>query len=201
MNILLISEEGRSKEALLNMFSDSGFYITQTMDEEFDMDRFALIVIGAGRATTFGSRLGSRLLRKMEEFVFNGGRYLGICAGSYMALQPYNRETCGFSLSHRQVVDLQNWDRGCGEVRITWKEDKYSVRYENGPILADVQSTLERVVATYDDGFDGVMVNGIAAIEGQFGLGRYFLFGFHPELNEKTRFMVDEAIEFLFPKE
>ena len=75
------------------------------------------------------------------------------------------------------------------------------VHYENGPIFGAEPDGCEEVAAVYVDSFDGVMKDGIAAVKGQAGRGRYFLFGFHPELKENTRFMVEEAIDFLFREE
>lgn len=201
MNILLISEEGRSKEALKAMFSEHGFFLAQTLEETTDLGRVDLVVIGAGRATTFGSRLGRGVLKKLARYVFEGGRYLGIRAGAYLALQPYNSETTGFNLSPREALDIGNWNRGCGDVKISWEGRPCVVHYENGPIFGGAPDGCEEVVAFYIDGFDDVMKDGIAAVKGQAGRGRYFLFGFHPELKETTRFMLEEAIYFLFRKE
>ncbi len=201
MNILLISEEGKSREALTTMFSERGFSLAQTLDEATDLGRVDLVVIGAGRATTFGSRFGGGVLNKLTRYVFEGGRYLGICAGAYLALQPYNSETTGFNLSPREALDIGNWDRGCGDVKINWEGRPCVVHYENGPIFGAEPDGCEEVAAVYVDGFDEVMKDGIAAVKGQAGRGRYFLFGFHPELKENTRFMVEEAIDFLFREE
>ena len=91
MNIFLISEEGKSREALMTMFSERGFFIVQALEETTDLGRVDLVVIGAGRATTFGSRFGGGVLKKLTRYVFEGGRYLGICAGAYLALSLQQR--------------------------------------------------------------------------------------------------------------
>jgi len=44
MNILLISEEGRSKEALKAMFSEHGFFLAQTLEETTDLGRVDLLL-------------------------------------------------------------------------------------------------------------------------------------------------------------
>ena len=52
--------------------------------------RYRLLYVNGGNSTSHGQSLGKMGLEKMRTFVKNGGSYLGICAGAFLASNGYD---------------------------------------------------------------------------------------------------------------
>ncbi len=50
-----------------------------------DLSKFKALIIGGGADIPYCNRLGSVGIKKIQDFVKNGGNYIGICAGAYFA--------------------------------------------------------------------------------------------------------------------
>ena len=198
--VLLLSEEGSSKEALTSFLFDKGHRVVTCTEKIGNYSDFDLVIVGSGRATTIGERLGTAAKRDLMCFVRTGGAYMGICAGAYLALKSYNSQTAGFQLSSAEAIDVVHWNRGSGKVRVLWDASGIvQVRYESGPLIGN-PGFHEEVVAVYEDGLDTKMSLAIAALRSSFAKGRYFLFSFHPEMIRKTHFMLEEALSYLLER-
>lgn len=55
--------------------------------------RYRLLYVNGGNSTTHGQSLGEKGLDNMRTFVKNGGSYLGICAGAFLASNGYDGKT------------------------------------------------------------------------------------------------------------
>ena len=87
--------------------------------------------------------LGMQGREAIRKFVYNGGGYIGICAGSYLATPHYS---WSLGLLNAQVVDRQHWARGTGQVWLKLSSagqgaldvdaDQVRVYYGQGPLLA-----------------------------------------------------------------
>jgi len=140
----------------------------------------------------------------IQTFVRNGGGYVGICAGSYLASSHY---AWSLALLNAKVVDTEHWARGMGEVTLKLTPDGrrllgatneiVSCHYAQGPLLApDTKTNLPPylTLAIFNSEMakkgapTGVMLGTTAIAAGAYGKGRVLCFSPHPE---KTKGLED----------
>ncbi len=124
--------------------------VSVTLDEVIDgclvdPERgFTVLCVMGGFAPNYASRLGDAGYNRIREFVSNGGGYVGLCAGAYLATNQ------GIGLVPVDVVDIHRWARGSGACQIEFTADgaialgalepsaaaaPVTVRYANGPLM------------------------------------------------------------------
>lgn len=161
-----------------------------------DLKPFDVVVFSGGSGSVQAEAIGEAGRNKVREYVRNGGGYVGICAGAYLACSNFkwslgilNASTVSSKWQRGQnFVDLEITDEGrrlLGDVKGTFK-----VRYHNGPIIKPVERTdvpaytpvtvFRSEIAEYGSPV-GVMVNSPAQALGAFGKGRVFISSPHPE--------------------
>ena len=162
---------------------------------------------GGGQAKHLG-RDGREAIR---DFVRDGGGFVGICAGAYLATSHYD---WSLDILDAKVLDTKHWNRGTGEVRIgitnagqrllKTEDLQIHVHYGQGPLLApgdrsDIDDYKE--LATYETEIvengaqKGVMIGATAAAQGRFGKGCVICFSPHPELTHGLENLLKSAIE------
>ena len=133
----------------------------------------------------------------VQEFVRNGGGYIGICAGSYLASSHYD---WSLDLINARVWDRSHWARGQGTVTLgvtspgqqvlNTDATEVDVYYGQGPLLVpdnDPDLPGYEVLARYDSEVaekgaqPGAMSGTHAIIRSVFGSGRVICFSPHPE--------------------
>lgn len=181
-----------------------------TAENGFDCQRISPAEIREGRLRDFDALVmpggsGSLQAKKLEEkgrkevqdFVSNGGGYIGICAGAYLASSHYD---WSLDLINARVWDRSHWARGQGTVTLgvttsgqqTLNTDsaEVDVYYGQGPLLVpDNNPDLPgyEVLARYDSEVaekgaqPGAMSGTHAIIRSVFGSGRVICFSPHPE--------------------
>ncbi len=160
-----------------------------------------------------GRALGSEGRAVVRDFIQNGGGYLGICAGAYLA-------TCDYSWSlnvlDARVIDKAHWNRGHGSVKMELSnegkqglgvsESNLDILYWQGPLLAPAandsiddyqpwawfRSEVEKKGVP-----SGVMPGTTAIAAGQHGSGRVICFSPHPEKTEGQNHLVLAAVRWL----
>ncbi|PTX96278.1 cyanophycinase [Spartobacteria bacterium LR76] len=161
------------------------------------LEGFDVLAQGGGRASIQSDALGETGKEKIREFVRDGGGYVGICAGAYLAAsdRPYY-----LRLVNARVVDREHWARGGGDVQIRFTEEGRrnlqqktqvaQIRYNQGPLLArdsqvDMPTYTELAIFETEiakkDAPSGVMKGTSAMVSAPFGKGRVFLSSPHPE--------------------
>ncbi|MBY0523967.1 MAG: hypothetical protein K2R98_11245 [Gemmataceae bacterium] len=178
-----------------------GFHCRRVTPEEIRdgcLRDFDVLIMPGGSARQEAAHLGARGRRNIHAFVENGGDYVGICAGSYLATPGYS---WSLGLINARVVDRQHWARGNGEVWLKMTADgrkvlherseEVRVHYAQGPLLAHGSRTdLPRYesLATYATGIAkhgaprGVMPGTTAIARAEFGAGRVVCYSPHPEM-------------------
>lgn len=168
----------------------------QIASGELTNDKFDAVAFTGGSGSGQSAGIGEEGRKVVKDFVENGGGYLGICAGSYLAadyswgLKIVNAKTVSSKWQRGQAyldleVDAKDGYPITGEVKGIFK-----CRYANGPILTP--SKLEGLppykVAAYfrtetalNGSPAGVQVGAPAALYSTFGKGRVFLLSPHPE--------------------
>lgn len=176
-----------------------GASVTRFSAAEFgtrDLGEFDVVVFAGGRGGEQARELGPEGRAAVQRFVQEGGGYVGICAGAFLALAGYEGR---LGLVDARTVSPR-WRRGQGYVELELSpegrsvlggiEGRFSVRYANGPVIEPLgRDDLPdyRVLAYFrtelaeNDTPAGVMVNSPAVVESTYGRGRVILLSPHSE--------------------
>lgn len=157
---------------------------------------FDVVVFTGGSGSKQGNALGEKGRENVRQFVRDGGGYLGICAGAYLACTGFS---WGVGVLDAKTVSPK-WRRGTGvvEVEVTPAGAQATglpagtnrIRYANGPILTPhgrdpipPYETLAffRTELAKNDTPVGAMVSAPAIVRGVFGKGRVIVSSPHPE--------------------
>lgn len=176
------------------------------------LERFDVLVQPGGSGSRQAATLGGEGRQIVRTFVADGGGYLGICAGAYLASADY---TWSLGLLDARVVDRQHWARGTGEVQVRLspagrqllgaQEEIVTIYYGQGPLLApagndeipdyDPLAVYETEIAK-KGAPTGVMKGTTAAARGTFGSGRVFCYSPHPEKTEGLDGYIRQAVRW-----
>jgi hypothetical protein len=161
-----------------------------------NLSAYDVLVFPGGSGSGQSKGIGEAGLKNVREFVANGGGYVGICGGAYLACSNFS---WGLGILNAGTVSSK-WMRGqamldldvapagtelLGDVKAPFK-----VRYHNGPILKPANRTdipAYTTVTTFktevaNNGTPaGVQVNSPAHVISTFGKGRVFISSPHPE--------------------
>jgi glutamine amidotransferase-like uncharacterized protein len=163
---------------------------------ERDLADFDVVIFSADGASTQAKSIGDAGRSKVREFVQDGGAYLGICAGAYLACAEFD---WGLQLIAAETLS-DKWERGVATVDMQLTpagreafgrvETPLRVAYENGPVIGPINREgmpAYRTLATFstevaENGSPkGIMTGSPALAEARFGKGRVMLFSPHPE--------------------
>ena len=137
----------------------------------------------------------------IRQFVKNGGGYVGVCAGAYLASSHY---PWSLHIINARVIDREHWARGKGNVILTLSdlgqkalghpEKEVEVYYGQGPLYGrGTNDTLPpyEELAIYKTEVAkenvppgvpmGVMQGTTAIARGEYGKGRVICYSPHPE--------------------
>lgn len=159
------------------------------------IDDLDIVFFTGGSGSRQGESLGESGREKIKEFVKNGGGYIGICAGSYLALQGEDEFNKLRIVAGKNATDY--WKRGNKDVLIEADTKrgpiKFKMHYENGPIFAPVYVKdmnefvplgiyLEETWSTVNGTNQGEMIGTPVIAASNYGKGRVLLFGPNPML-------------------
>jgi putative intracellular protease/amidase len=176
------------------------FTITNLSPEQIRagaLSNYSAVIFAGGSARKQAEAIGAAGREAVRRFVEQGGGYIGICAGAYLA-------TSGSASTRLNLVDAitasPKWKRGRGNVEIELTDTGLSimdkpagravVRYANGPVvkpagredLPDYEPLAWfRTELAQNDTPGGVMINSPAVFAGPFGNGRVVCISPHPE--------------------
>ncbi len=177
------------------------------------LGQFDVVVFPGGSASRQARAIGAAGREAVRRFVRNGGGYLGMCAGAYLASWGYR---WSLGIVDLEVFDRAHWRRGEGEVAAELTDagrrffalarPRFEIRYANGPLLkpagraeipdATVLMVFRGEIAEHGAP-RGVMPGSAAAAAGLWGRGRVVVFSPHPEYTPGLEAMVARAIEWL----
>ncbi len=191
----------------------------------FSAKRISPEQIRAGKLTEFDILImpggsGSKQSRMLEEsgrdlvreFVDNGGGYVGICAGSYLASSHY---TWSLDLINSKVWDRAHWARGTGKVTLGMSSRGQAalqhdaataeVYYGQGPLLVpgnddklpsyEVLAVFNSEIATKGAVAES-MIDTHAIIRSTFGKGRVICFSPHPETASGPNHLIEAGVRW-----
>ena len=158
------------------------------------LDDADVVLFTGGRGSVQGQLLGEEGRERVRRFVRAGGGYVGICAGSYLALQG-DPEFHKIALVAGENATGDRWLRGTQPTRLepTDGSPPVSLHYANGPLFAPraVDGLAPYVtLATFDadvyleryETVSGEMPGAPAVIASRYGEGRLVLFSPNPTL-------------------
>lgn len=160
------------------------------------LEQFDAVAFCGGSGSGQAKALGDEGRRQVRQFVDQGGGYIGICAGSYLACSGFS---WGLSILDARAKSPL-WRRGKGTVRFEATDTGaeilglgragIDVHYANGPVLElahadDIPDFTPLALFTTemaDNGTpQGIMAGSPAAVAGRYGRGRVLCFSPHPE--------------------
>jgi glutamine amidotransferase-like uncharacterized protein len=177
--------------------------------------KYEVLLFAGSSATDQYNRLGDNGRKALLDYVENGGSYLGISSGAFLASKQM------LNLANIKYVDPQYPGIGELEINMTKRantiftstkyqsESKHSMRIYNGPVwsvyLPDSKRAPFSIIARYTGNGEtnrnggSIFKDRPAIIRDTFGLGSIILFSGRPEINTHTgiRGMVLEAIRWL----
>jgi len=166
---------------------------------------------GSGKKEAFS--LGEDGQEKIRQFTHDGGIYVGVCAGCYLASSSRPEYLGLMPLSN---VDKQHWRRGKAFIPIKFtklgmeifglKQENADVLYHNGPIFPhDYEHKNEIAPLSYflgeivgPEGQVGLMVNSPAMVLTRYGNGLVLGISPHPEATPGLEAIELHAVHWLY---
>ena len=171
-----------------------------------------VVIFSGGSGSKQGTAIGEAGRAEVQRFVREGGGYIGICAGAYLACSKFS---WGLGLLDAQTVSSK-WRRGIGDVQIEFTPEgqklagltaeKRTVRYANGPIIKPAGRTdlapyeplaIFRTELAENDTPVGAMVDTPALAKGSFGKGRVVISSPHPEQTPGLEITIERAVRWV----
>lgn len=189
--------------------------ITAEEIREGKLSKVDVLVHPGGSGSKQGKSLGANGRIAVRKFVREGGGYLGVCGGAYLATNDYS---WSLNLIDSKVVDRLHWARGMGNVKLRLSPqgsklfghhaDEMEIFYGQGPLLArrewddpDVPNYESLAIFASEIAKNGaprgIMVGTSAAVRCEFGSGRVFCFSPHPELTEGLNHLIPVTVSWL----
>ena len=160
-----------------------------------------VLIMPGGSGSKQATNLETSGREAIQQFVKNGGGYVGVCAGAYLASSHYS---WSLNLINAQVIDRQHWARGKGNVILTLThlgekalghpESEVEVYYGQGPLYGrgtnDTLPAYEELAIYKTEVAKenvpagvpmGVMLGTTAIARSEYGKGRVICFSPHPE--------------------
>jgi glutamine amidotransferase-like uncharacterized protein len=191
-----------------------GFAVTVVKGEQIRegvLKDFDVVIFTGGSGSKQAETIGEAGRAEVRKFVGNGGGYVGICAGAYLACEGFS---WGAKVLDAKTVSSK-WRRGSGNVKMELTDDgrkilgdlpgQFDVRYVNGPIIKQSTNSaipdfkalaLFRTELAENGTPKNVMVNSPAIAAGDFGKGRVIISSPHPEQTDGLEPLVIRAVEW-----
>lgn len=149
------------------------------------LDDFDTLIIGGGTINEIIPALTPRGVYKIRKFVASGRRYIGICAGAYIAAKFFidlrGNKHRGIGLSQSSYI--RGLGQEIGETKFK-NEQKIKLFYCNGPLINHL-SKFDELLAHDQSGK-------ITVLKSKYFLGQAILFSAHPEGNSFSKVSATE---------
>ncbi len=210
------SKPARGCRNLLSVLTpEHGFECQRLRPEEIRDGRlasFEVLVRPGGSGSKQAEMLQETGRHAVREFVKQGGGYVGICAGAYLASAQYD---WSLNIINARVWDRAHWARGTGTVNVGLtpagsdffddSEESVPIYYGQGPLLVPgdyPELASYEVLATYETEIAakgapvGAMLGTHAIIRGPFGSGRVICFSPHAEVSAGPHELVVSGVNW-----
>lgn len=176
------------------------------------LSQFDVLICPGGSGSKQSKALDAEGRQAVLDFVRNGGGYIGICAGAYLASSHYE---WSLGILNARVVDTAHWARGTGDVTLKMtdegrqllgaNDELVTCYYGQGPLLAPgdhADLAPYQVLATYNSEIaknnapSGVMIGTTAIAASTYGKGRVLCFSPHPEKTKGLEDFISRAVRW-----
>jgi putative intracellular protease/amidase len=177
------------------------------------LKNYDVLIVPGGNASRDAFTLGSDAREEVRRFVKQGGIYMGICAGAYLASRS-NDDFIG--MLPMKTLDPKHWYRVDEGTRVDLeltptgmdvfglKSREISIVYENGPIFAPLTDDkliplgYFRSEVVGRGGERGVMLGAPAMVMSRYGQGIVLVISPHPEKTPGYKRMILHALNWLY---
>ena len=217
VGVYLDKGAGRSANDLLRVLSNfNQVSVTKLTAEQICSGGLAgldILMQPGGSGGEQGRNLDEQGREMIRGFVREGGGFIGICAGAYLATAKY---PWSLSILDAKAIDTKHWNRGIGTVDIELTpagreilrttNQKFPIHYAQGPLLApanrpeieDYEEMANFKTEIAKNGApEGVMIGTTAIARGRFGQGRVICFSPHPEMTKGLATFLQDAIDYV----
>lgn len=205
---------GKGPDMIEETLTGAGYKVTRVDAADVRAGKLKgaqVLIVPGGLSRTQATALGRDGREVIKKFVADGGGYVGLCAGCYLASSHYD---WSLHLLPVKVVDSTNWERGikrlaveltpAGKEAFDHKEKDVKVQYHNGPVLAPVDGAEGKLIPlavfreelTRKGAKEGLMLGTPAAVAGRYGKGWAIGISPHPEQTEGLRGMLPAALRW-----
>lgn len=205
INVAVYADSGcwkTSITACVEMFEWMGYEVTEVNAQHIQQDGlagFSILCVPGGNMYVYSTSLGSKGINTIRRFVKEGGGYIGICGGAYIA----GREVYwkGNRLDMEPLAIFPGVTRGPDDALVPYPDlgmvqinvdtnhpvtrgepDSAWIAYYWGPVLypdSETESGMA-VLGRYN------AIGDPAMIAFTYGKGRAFIIGTHPEIEEDS---------------
>jgi len=197
------------------LVEENGFETTRVSPQEIRdgvLRDFDVLIMPGGSGSKQSRMLEEKGREVVKKFVEEGGGYVGICAGSYLASSHYS---WSLGLINAKVWDRSHWARGTGDISLNIspagcqvldvEEGELQCYYGQGPLLVpDNKPSLPgyEVLASYGTEIakkgapQGAMVGTHAIVRTMYGEGRVICFSPHPEKTGGPNSIMAEGVRW-----
>jgi predicted deacylase len=177
------------------------------------LTNFDVVIFGGGSGSQEAKAIGEEGRAEVQKFVGNGGGYVGICAGAYLATSGYS---WSLNLINAKTLSLK-WQRGRAVLKmeltptgaeILGGPANVDVVYHQGPIVGPANVTnlppysalaYFRTEVASNNTPVGIMIDSPAIFAGQFKQGKVVCISPHPEQTEGLEYIVPQAVNWVTP--
>ena len=205
-----------SKEILNGTEGFEADFISAGEIQDGKLKEYDVVIFPGGTGSGESKALGDKGWEELRAFVKNGGGYVGVCAGAYLALYKPNRSTGNLISAELQEGE---WERGEALLEIEFTEEgrqafqapegRFNVAYQNGPIVhrAATDALKPYVVLAYfrtevaeNDAPKGVQIDSPAIVAAEYGAGRVLICSPHPELTPNLHYLTAQKVKYVARK-
>lgn len=174
--------------------------------------KYDVVIFAGGGGQRQANALGEYGRDQVKSFLRDGGGYLGICAGAYLATSGFS---WGLGLINAKTVSPL-WARGKGTVKIRLTElgnnvfgvgdGNFDIFYNNGPIVTsagridledfEALAIFQTELAERNSPAE-IMINSPAIFSSGYGNGKVICFSPHPEQTSGLEEMIPRAVDWL----
>ena len=220
LSIAIYKGEGSTEEGIENVKNNvrtvTNIEIIEINSEQVqndDLSKFDIIIFSGGSGSKQAEAIGEKGKENIRNFIKNGGGYLGICAGMYLATSGFD---WSLGILNAETVSTTEWKRGKGFVDLELTDDGKNIlggvsglfkcRYSSGPLLKNMN--LENLppfttVAYFRSEIsenavtEGVMIDTPAIVYSTYGEGKVFVISTHPENTPGLENFIPRALGWL----
>lgn len=173
---------------------------------------FDVLIQPGGSGSKQANALGEKGRKAIQNFVHEGGGYIGVCAGAYLASSGYS---WSLHIIDAIVIERAHWARSNSTVKIELTPEgrrilgytvgPVDVYYAQGPVLAPAgkldlpdYKTLAfyRTGTSRNGALEGVMCGSPAVIVSEYGKGRVACISPHPEKTPGLEYYIYRAVRW-----